>query len=326
MEENKIIKLFTGEKVKTKDREYTKLLGGFENNKPMFTVWQASELLGKATREIIQNYNNNNDKFELEVDVIDLKSAINQNDSEAKASITNALKDIGYSQNKLNATSQWLGFSFSGMMKLVKIVETEESWNIYDDFLEDYFKTKAENIVMEKTLQETKQTLIDERKYILGSVLFENDTIKKMELLERDKKLEEQIKEIDITLAKEQLMEQVQDSLAIADRFTNSNKLYDVGEFSKILNIPKFGRNKLFEWMRENKILRANNEPYQNQVDMNHFKVIPIENNRFADSKTLIKANGISYIVKKLIKDGKIESKSYEDIIKNIDENLKVAN
>ena len=59
---------------------------------------------------------------------------------------------------------------------------------------------------------------------------------------------------------------------------------------------------------------------------MNHFKVIPIENNRFADSKTLIKANGISYIVKKLIKDGKIESKSYEDIIKNIDENLKVAN
>ena len=102
MEENKIIKLFTGEKVKTKDREYTKLLGGFENNKPMFTVWQASELLGKATREIIQNYNNNNDKFELEVDVVDLKSAINQNDSEAKASITNALKDIGYSQNKLN--------------------------------------------------------------------------------------------------------------------------------------------------------------------------------------------------------------------------------
>jgi hypothetical protein len=59
---------------------------------------------------------------------------------------------------------------------------------------------------------------------------------------------------------------------------------------------------------------------------MNHFKVIPIEGNKFCDSKTLIKSQGISYIVKKLIKDGKIESKSYEDIIKNIDDNLKVAN
>jgi phage antirepressor YoqD-like protein len=326
MGENKIIKLFTGEKVQTNGREFTKLLGGFGENKPMFTVWQSSELLGKATREIIQNYNNNFDKFELNVDVVDLKSAINQNDSDSKASITNVLKNIGYSQNKLNATSQWLGFSFSGMMKLVKIIESEESWNIYNEFLEDYFKTKAENIVMEKTLEESKQAIIEERKYILGSVLFEKDAIKKMELLERDKKLEEQEKQIDITLAKEKLMEQVQDSLAISERFTNSNKLYDVGEFSKILNIPKFGRNKLFEWMRENKILRPNNEPYQNQVDMNHFKVIPIEGNRFADSKTLIKSQGISYIVKKLIKDGKIESKSYEDIIKNIDQNLKVAN
>jgi phage antirepressor YoqD-like protein len=324
MEENKIIKLFTGEKVKTKDREFTKLLGGFGENNPMFTVWQASELLGKATREIIQNYNNNIDKFELDIDIIDLKSAINQNDSESKASITNVLKDIGYSQNKLNATSQWLGFSFSGMMKLVKIVESEESWNIYNDFLEDYFKTKAENIVMEKTLEESKQTIIDERKYILGSVIFETDISKKMELLQRDKELENQLNEIDKTLAKEELMKQVQDQLEIANRFTNSNKLYDIGEFSKILDIPKFGRTNLFRWLRDNKMLMSNNTPYANQMD--HFKVIAIENNRFADSKTLIKAKGISYIVKKLIKDGKIQSKSYEDIIKNIDENLKQAN
>jgi len=326
MVENKIIKLFTGEKVQTKEREYTRIMGGFGDNKPIFTIWQASELLGLKTGKAVENFNNNSSKFEEELDFIDLKSAIHGKDSETKSSVTNVLKDIGYSQNKLNATDKWLGFSFSGIMKMVKIAKSKESWNIYDEFLEDYFQTKAENIVMEKTLQESKETFIEERKYILGSVLFETNTVKKMELLERDKALEEQIKQIDITLAKEQLMEQLQDSLAIADRFTNSNKLYDVGEFSKILDIKGFGRNKLFEWMRDGKILRANNEPYQNQVDMNHFKVIPIEGNKFCDSKTLIKSQGISYIIKKLIKDGKIESKSYEDIIKNIDENLKVAN
>lgn len=324
MEQNKIIKLFTGEKVQTKEREFTKLLGGFGDDKPIFTVWQSSDLLGKATREIIQNYNNNIDKFEVGLDVIDLKSAINQNDSEVKASITKALKDIGYSQNKLNATSQWLGFSFSGIMKLVKIVNSEESWSIYDEFLEDYFKTKAENIVMEKTLEESKQTLIDERKYILGSVIFETNTTKKLELLERDKKLEEQIKEIEITLAKEQLMEQVQDRLAIADAFSQSDKEYSIDTLSRFINIKGLGRNNFYKWMRDNNILMNNNQPYQKFMD--NFHVIPITNNKFAESKTLIKAKGVSYIVKKLIKDGKIQSKSYEDIIKNIDENLNVAN
>ena len=177
---------------------------------------------------------------------------------------------------------------------------------------------------MEKTLEETKQIIINERIFILGSVIFETDTTKKMELLQRDKELENQLNEIDKTLAKEELMKQVQDQLEIANRFTNSNKLYDIGEFSKILDVPNLGRTNLFRWLRDNKMLMSNNTPYANQMD--HFKVIPIENNRFADSKTLIKAKGISYIVKKLIKDGKIQSKSYEDIIKNIDENLKQAN
>lgn len=319
-----IINLMTDGKVKTKDREFTRVIGGFGDDKPMFTIWQTAELLGKATREIIQNYNNNVSKFEMGIDVIDLKSAINKNDSEIISNFVKILKDIGYSQNKLNATKQWLSFSFSGIMKMVKIVESEEAWDIYNNFLEDYFKTKAENIVMTKTLEENKQAILEERKYILGSVIMESDSIKKMELLERDKNLEEQIKKIELTLSKEKLMEQVQDSIEIAERFTNSGGLYDVGNFSKILNIKSFGRNKLFEWMRDNKILNMNNIPFQNQ--MSHFKVIPIENNKFATSKTLIKSQGISYIVKKLIKDGILKKQSYDCIIKNLSENLKEAN
>ena len=323
MQENKIIKLFTGEKVQTKEREFTRVMGGFSETSPIITTKQIGELLEYTNGDKTVNLNlkRNLKHFTEGVDVLDVKKSVSDGNP-----VCEALKSLGYTKQSMSNSKNIYVLSEAGFLLYLKFAEGDKSVELYKDFIEDYFKTKSENIVMEKTLQESKESFIEERKYILGSVLFETNTVKKMELLERDKALEEQIKQIDITLAKEQLMEQVQDSLAIADRFTNSNKLYDVGEFSKILNIPKFGRNKLFEWMRENKILRANNEPYQNQVDMNHFKVIPIENNRFADSKTLIKANGISYIVKKLIKDGKIESKSYEDIIKNIDENLKVAN
>jgi len=323
MEQNKIIKLFTEGKVQVKEREFTKVLGGFSESSPIITDRQIAELLeyAKGARSVRQRLSDNLQHFEFGVDILDLKSSVPQQDTTKEA-----LKTLGYTDQAINLAKNIYVFSEAGFLLFLKFAEGDKAVELYKDFIEDYFKIKAENIVMEKTLQESKESFIEERKYILGSVIMESDTSKKLVLLERDKKLEEQIKQIDITLAKEQLMEQVQDSLAIADRFTNSNKLYDVGEFSKILNIPKFGRNKLFEWMRDNKILRANNEPYQNQVDMNHFKVIPIEGNRFADSKTLIKSQGISYIIKKLIKDGKIQSKSYEDIIKNIDENLKVAN
>jgi hypothetical protein len=64
MEENKIIKLFTGETIKENDREFTKVIGGFGDDKPIFLVWQASELLGMKTGKVIENFNNNSSKFE----------------------------------------------------------------------------------------------------------------------------------------------------------------------------------------------------------------------------------------------------------------------
>lgn len=158
--ESKVIELFTDGKVKTKEgREFTRLIGGFGNDKPMFTIWQCGELLGITSREITQNYERNKENFTNNLDVIDLKSAITENDSDITVDITSFLKNVGYSQNKLNATKRWLTFSFSGMMKLVKIATTKESWNIYNDFLEDYFKTKAENVVMKKSIDKEIEEL-----------------------------------------------------------------------------------------------------------------------------------------------------------------------
>jgi phage antirepressor YoqD-like protein len=319
MEQNKIIKLFTGEKVKSKEREFTKVLGGFSETSPVITDKQIGDLLGyaKGARQVRDQVNNNIKHFTSN-DIIDLQRG------DASDTFIETLISLGYVKQSITQAKNIYIFSEAGFLLYLKFAEGDKAVEVYKDFIELYFETKAENIVMEKTLEESKQAFIDERKYILGSVIFETDTTKEMELLERDKKLEEQIKQIDITLAKEKLMEQVQDQLAIADRFTNSGKLYDIGLFSKVLDVKGMGRNNLFEWMRNNKMLNSKNIPYANQSE--HFKVIPIEGNRFADSKTLIKSQGISYIVKKLIKDGKIQSKSYEEIIKNMDENLAEAN
>ena len=119
-------------------------------------------------------------------------------------------------------------------------------------------------------------------------------------------------------------MESLQDDLVIADKFTNGSNLFDIGAFSKILNIKGLGRNKMFEWLRDNKILMKSkahiNEPYQNQMD--HFEVIQVETPRGNVNKTLLKGAGVKYLVKKLIADGKLSSEKYDNIMQELENRL----
>lgn len=54
-----------------------------------------------------------------------------------------------------------------------------------------------------------------------------------------------------------------------ADRVGDTSGLIDVGAFAKLLHKQniKIGRTRLFAWLREQKYLRHNNEPYQKWVN-----------------------------------------------------------
>ena len=316
--ENKEIKLFTDGEVKTRDeRKFTRLVGGFGDSKPMFTIFQASELLGLRTGDIKDNFERNEGNFEKEIDFIDLKSANVSNVSDTTIDIAKFLKKVGYSQNKLNATKRWLTFSLSGMMKLVKIATTKESWNIYDSFLEDYFKTKVENVVLKKSIDEELKFLKEQKASTLGKMFMEQDNSKKIELFNESEKINNRITELEKTKSEKETIKKYETELTIANDLLNSNNAYDIGKFSKILAIPHLGRNNFFEWMRNKGVLMSNNVPYQRYSE--YFKVIPIQNNKFADSKTLLKANGIKYIINKLIKDGKVITKSVDEILSELE-------
>ena len=106
----------------------------------------------------------------------------------------------------------------------------------------------------------------------------------------------------------------------LTDRFLNSKGCYDVGTFSKVINTKEnnLGRNNLFKWLRENKLLMSNNIPYQQYMD--YFKVISVEN-KFTgrvDNKTLITTKGIKYIYKKLLKAGKVIKKDFNTIVNDL--------
>jgi anti-repressor protein len=125
------------------------------------------------------------------------------------------------------------------------------------------------------------------------------------------------MKKIEITLSKEETAKEFEEIVAVADRVLNSEGLLDFLHFSKVLDIPNMGRNKLFEWMRNKGILMEDNTPYQQHSD--HFKVITNDWYGHISTQTFIKPQGIKYIVKKLIEDEKIPSLSYNEIMEKVE-------
>ena len=313
---NNIIKLVTKDSVSINNREFTRVMGGFNENSVIVTVKQIGELLDKEDKHINEVINRNIKSFTNEY-LLDLKSvSLNDRDIEM-------LNSLGYSKQSISNSKNIYILSQAGFLLYLKFAEGDKAIELYKNFIEDYFKTKAENIVMEKTLQETLKLLQDEKVFILGSMFVEQDNSKKMELFNRSEVLNNKIKDIEITLSKENLIEQMQDTIVIADSFTNSDGLYDIGNFAKILDIKGLGRNNLFKWLKENKILMDSNSPYAIYSD--YFKVIPVTKNGFNSNKPLLKSKGISFIVKKLIKEGRIETKSYKKIIENMNSKLKLV-
>ncbi|WP_082446648.1 Rha family transcriptional regulator [Cytobacillus solani] len=85
------------------------------------------------------------------------------------------------------------------------------------------------------------------------------------------------------------------------DKFISGENYQKVGQVAKVLGI---GRNKLFAFLRENKIFMGDNTPYQQFIDRGYFvvKEKPIEMGSQVINKpqTYVTAKGVDYIHKLL--------------------------
>jgi prophage antirepressor-like protein len=89
------------------------------------------------------------------------------------------------------------------------------------------------------------------------------------------------------------------------DTVTKSGDAVDIGTVAKVLNLG-IGRTKLFEFLREEKILMPNNRPYQRHIDDGHFRVIETSFDKPDGSshvyfKTVAFQKGVDYIRKRLV-------------------------
>lgn len=88
--------------------------------------------------------------------------------------------------------------------------------------------------------------------------------------------------------------------VALYDTAMSAGNNMPVGSIAKSLNV---GRNKLFALLRERKILRSNNEPYQRFIDQGYFNVRQYTVTHLTQglenkTQTMVTPKGMSYIHK----------------------------
>ena len=106
---------------------------------------------------------------------------------------------------------------------------------------------------------------------------------------------------------KDRQIEEMKPKAEFFDAVADSKTAISMNEVSKVLNIKGYGRNNLFEFLRENKVLDRWNVPYQRYVDNGWFRVIEQHYQKNGEpivtTKTLVYQKGVDGI-RKMIEKG----------------------
>lgn len=247
--------------------------GGFGEDSKIVSALTISKIHSIPLKIINQSINRliSKERLRVNIDYIDMFAS---NDLKVTAS------DLGWITS--NSQKQCFILSERGYTKLIKYMDDDSSWDVMEQFIDEYFSMRKE---LNSTAQKKAQlllTIYDGGQYAIVAA-------KQLTDLEKQPLLE--------TIDDMKPKASFHDAVAIADR------CIDVGEFSKILkkNNIDMGRNKLFRWLRDNKYLMSGNIPYQQYIDRKYFQVIEVFEHNRLHLKTMITGKGQIALLKKLL-------------------------
>lgn len=128
--------------------------GGFGEGKKAMLVKEIANIHGRELKVINQAINMNRNRFNENIDIVDLKS-VNQIDRDL-------LNNLGFSNSSIaNANNIYL-LSERGYAKLLKILEDDVAWEQYEKLVDGYFNMRGQakptciEDVLIQSLQEMK--------------------------------------------------------------------------------------------------------------------------------------------------------------------------
>lgn len=113
--------------------EFTGIEGGFGKDKKAMLVKDIAKIHGTTVKRVNELINRNRKRFKDGVDLIDLLS---------NEKFVVVLNDLGFNQNSVNRSSNIYLLSERGYSKLLKILEDDKAWEVYDQLVDNYFNMR----------------------------------------------------------------------------------------------------------------------------------------------------------------------------------------
>lgn len=127
--------------------EFTGIEGGFGEGKKAMLVRDIALVHNRPTYKISELINRNRKRFKDGIDILDLKSVILPKDKEK----------YGFNQNAWNRSNHIYLLSERGYAKLLKIMDDDKAWDIYDKLVDNYFNMRV-------AIKENKPSLVTQER------------------------------------------------------------------------------------------------------------------------------------------------------------------
>lgn len=132
--------------------EFTGIEGGFGEGKKAMLVRDIAMIHNQTMGNVNLLINRNRKRFKDGIDIIDLK----------EDNFAIVLSNSGFSQNQINASKHVYLLSERGYAKLLKILEDDKAWDIYDELVDNYFNMRQAIKADNKALVANKRLAIME--------------------------------------------------------------------------------------------------------------------------------------------------------------------
>ena len=127
---------------------FTGIEGGFGPGKKAMLIRDIALIHKQTVGNINLLINRNRKRFKDGIDIIDLKT--NQN-------FAIVLSKSGFTQNQINASSHIYLLSERGYAKLLKIMDDDKAWEIYDELVDNYFNMRV-------AIKENKPAIVNQER------------------------------------------------------------------------------------------------------------------------------------------------------------------
>ncbi|WP_252498707.1 MULTISPECIES: phage antirepressor KilAC domain-containing protein [Bacillus] len=212
--------------------------------------------------------------------------------------------------------AEWIDYDVSSLNKMIRHVDedekvrknvptlggNQESWLLTEDGLYEVLMQSRKPIAKEfkKEVKKILKTIRKTGGYVANADMMVNTYFGELEDHQKTavKHLFVNVNKLqDKSQALEKKVTEYQPKVEKYHQFLDADGLMDIGSLAKELNIKGFGRNKLFAFLKDKKILMTNNLPYQTYMNRGYFVIKSVPTTKIGYvSKTYLTPKGADFI------------------------------